>query len=493
MLCRKTGRLRGGKHPEHHGGGGGAGPKTKVDPFQQRGHCPGETGTIVEKAFTPRGLRFPGLVDIPPTVTGEDEREQRNDRAGKFASEFEEVEHTFWTDGSAYPGGVAAGAVVTYLVDQDMSDEDPLVAPRVEIERRGVVVSRPHGREDKRKRGKERTYKESKRSFVRYRCEGGLVAEAWTLKGRATAFDAELSALARAIDLCAHQATPDTHFRIFTNSQAAMRRIVDDRPGPGQREAIHSIHGAGRVYQRGASISVHWVPGHAGIAGNEIADQWAGDAAARELRHRARTLPSITRSSPVDSVVSGSFMKAMLRRRAVGTWRECIIRGSRGRRPYRIPGEGTVPRIPAILGRTGKGLASRFFQLASGHAMTAPFLKDKFGWVDSDQCWWCSGGRQSREHLFKECHAWKNEIRELWRKVGEISNTDRVSKLNDSGGKRNRIKRRKGFGFISRKDGQTGQLYGGKVARRPKVYGSCFGFFKGHKGGTDQKGSHCEG
>ena len=32
----------------------------------------------------------------------------------------------------------------------------------------------------------------------------------------------------------------------------------------------------------GASISIHWVPGHAGIAGNEIADQCAGDAAARE-------------------------------------------------------------------------------------------------------------------------------------------------------------------------------------------------------------------
>ena len=70
--------------------------------------------------------------------------------------------------------------------------------------------------------------------------------------------------------------------------------------------------------------------------------------------------------------------------------------------------------------RARKGVASRFFQLLSGHAMIAPFLKEKWGWTDSDRCWWCDGGRQSREH-FKECGAWKDEIKELWEKVGNIS------------------------------------------------------------------------
>lgn len=34
------------------------------------------------------------------------------------------------------------------------------------------------------------------------------------------------------------------------------------------------------------------------------------------------------------------------------------------------------------------------------HAMTAPSLKEKWGWIESDQCWWCDEGRQSREHLW---------------------------------------------------------------------------------------------
>ena len=53
--------------------------------------------------------------------------------------------------------------------------------------------------------------------------------------------------------------------------------------------------------------------------------------------------------------------------------------------------------------------------------MIAPFLKEKFGWVESDSCWWCSGERQSREHLFKECKTWKEEIKTLWKTVEDIS------------------------------------------------------------------------
>ena len=140
--------------------------------------CPDRVDNMIERVRGPRGLRFPGLVDIPRATSDREEGEQQRDRAKVFASGFMETEHTFWTDGSAYPGGVAAGAVVTYLVDQDMSDDDPLTAPRISVKRRGIVESRPQGWNRVGKRRKERTYKEDKRSFVKYRCEGGLVAEA---------------------------------------------------------------------------------------------------------------------------------------------------------------------------------------------------------------------------------------------------------------------------------------------------------------------------
>ena len=286
--------------------------------------------------------------------------------------------------------GVAAGAVVTYLVDQDMSDDDPLTAPRVSIIRRGIVKSGGRGQNRGGTTRRERTYGEGRRSFVKFRCQGGLVAETWTLRG-----------------------------------------------------------GARRLCQRGAVISIHWVPGHAGVTGNEIADQWAGDAATRELARRVRTPPSVTRTSQGSPCVSRAFLRATLRGRAVSSWRDSIIKGCSRRRPFRIPREGTVPRIPTALGRAGKDLAARFFQLASGHAMIAPFLEEKFKWVSSGQCWWCDGGRQSREHLFKECRAWKNEIKKLWKEVGEISSADRGSGERGPGCQRKGKRRKKGFGFFA--------------------------------------------
>ena len=258
-------------------------------------------------------------------------------------------------------------------------------------------------------------------------------------------------------------------------------------PGPGQLEAVRSIFGARRIRQRGANISIHWVPGHAGITGNEIADQWAGDAATRELRCRARTRPGIARPVPTDSAVSGSFMKAMFRRRAIDSWRENIIREGKGRRPYRIPGEGMVPKIPAALGKVRKSLASRFFQLASGHAMIAPFLRDKFKWVDSDQCWWCSGGRQSREHLFKECRAWKKEIRELWKRVGEISSDSRDA--GDNFSKKGSKRRKKGFGFFSQKYRvRPGNCTVGKLMSDPRFTEAVLNFLEDTQVGAVKKG-----
>ena len=120
-------------------------------------------------------------------------------------------------------------------------------------------------------------------------------------------------------------------------------------------------------------------------------------------------------------VVSLAFLKTAVRRRANAEWREDIIRRRQGNRSFRAPSEGEVPRIPEELRRSPKELASRFFQLASGHAMVAPFIREKFGWIGSDQCWWCSSGRQTREHPFNNCVMWEREIRELWKKVGVIS------------------------------------------------------------------------
>ena len=113
-----------------------------------------------------------------------------------------------------------------------------------------------------------------------------------------------------------------------------------------------------------------------------------------------------------------------------------------GRGAFETPGRAAVPRIRPLLRTTRKRVASRYYQLLSGHAMIAPFLKEKWGWTDTDSCWWCEKGRQSRDHLFKDCRAWEREIRELWNTVGKISGKRELGKGMDGP-----FRSRKGFGF----------------------------------------------
>ena len=134
---------------------------------------------------------------------------------------------------------------------------------------------------------------------------------------------------------------------------------------------------------------------------------------------------------PTASQVSRTFLKTALKKKAVIRWRAEVAEKCRRRRAFHTPKDDRAPGIPEGLRRAPKEVASRFSQLASGHAMIAPFLKDKFKWLESDMCWWCGGGKQSREHLFKECRTWKGEIRTLWKKVGEIAGNQKAKNLQD--------------------------------------------------------------
>ena len=166
------------------------------------------------------------------------------------------------------------------------------------------------------------------------------------------------------------------------------------------------------------------------MEGNERADRAAKDAA---------ELPPLmtTRSR---------FSLAYLRRgatdRMTRRWIEDTRARGSGGQAFPLPDRRSRPGIRPRLRATRKGAAARFFQLLSRHAMTAPYLKEMWGWVDTDRCWWCDGGRQSREHLFRECGAWKEEIKELWEKVGNIS-----GKRDREEGRDRPFKSRRCFGF----------------------------------------------
>jgi len=68
--------------------------------------------------------------------------------------------------------------------------------------------------------------------------------------------------------------------------------------------------------------------------------------------------------------------------------------------------------------RANKRLASRFYQLKTGHCLTGQYLAWTTRRPDAT-CWWCQYKIQTREHLFKNCPQWKSQQKTLWTTVLE--------------------------------------------------------------------------
>ena len=218
-------------------------------------------------------------------------------------------------------------------------------------------------------------------------------------------FDAEVYAIGQALEILRERDERDTEYTIFSDSQAALSRIQHDRTGPGQARAIQAIAAAEAITSRGNTVTLRWTPSHVGIEGNERVDNMAKRAASEE---EDRANPQYLREASLSHLTR---VTTEARSEATAEW----IRSHSGRhRRYRPPKGGKMRKN---LNRTRKELASRFYQLLSGHAATAEHLR-RIGQVNSDTCFWYgSGERQSRYHLFVKCKRWTPEIKKLWQRV----------------------------------------------------------------------------
>jgi len=68
---------------------------------------------------------------------------------------------------------------------------------------------------------------------------------------------------------------------IFTDAQAAIRRMASEEPGPGQKYAILARRHITklRIARLGITIEIRWCPTHKGVPGNKKADEWEKIAA----------------------------------------------------------------------------------------------------------------------------------------------------------------------------------------------------------------------
>ena len=241
---------------------------------------------------------------------------------------------------------------------------------------------------------------------VAFRDSRGWVKRGTYLGKNKEVFDAEVFATMWVVRLLDEREERGRDYTIFSDSQAAVSRVQHDRRGPAQALARVVIATVDNLTARDNTLIIRRTPAHAGIDGNEQADETA-------------KLAVEGRGERVEQAYLQEASLTCLTRRTTETRSEATsewIRTHVGRRRrYRPPPGG---KLRKGLARVRKELAGRFYQLLLGYTAIVEHLV-RVGQASSDRCWWCgSGERQTRFHLLVKCRRWEPEIRRLWKRVG---------------------------------------------------------------------------
>ena len=110
------------------------------------------------------------------------------------------------------------------------------------------------------------------------------------------AYDAECAALAVALESASRRQMTPERVTIFTDAQAAIRRMASEEPGPGQKYALQAReHIAVLRRARPNIIEIRWRPARKGVAGSGEAGGWAKVTAEELETHGVESLSYLER------------------------------------------------------------------------------------------------------------------------------------------------------------------------------------------------------
>jgi len=98
-------------------------------------------------------------------------------------------------------------------------------------------------------------------------------------------YGAERAALARALETASRRQTPPQRVTIFTDAQAAIKRMAPEEPGPGQMYVLQTRKHIAllRSVRPDITIEIGWRPAHKGVPGNWKTNEWAKLAAEKQM------------------------------------------------------------------------------------------------------------------------------------------------------------------------------------------------------------------
>lgn len=204
-------------------------------------------------------------------------------------------------------------------------------------------------------------------------------------------YNGELEGATQAIEYAARIAKPGLHFHIYSDNQAGLWRLKKPSDNPGQACQIRAINAAKQLTNKQAEITLHWVPGHTDLEGNERADA---------LAKAATFIP------PSYSTTSFAMLGLRVKQIKTVEWNQKLSKNSLQQRPttsthsYRKLFRWELKSKLRVPQGTPRQTASALYQLKLGHGYFKAYLH-KLHHIDNDRC--KCGVKETPDHLLLSC------------------------------------------------------------------------------------------
>jgi ribonuclease HI len=227
-----------------------------------------------------------------------------------------------------------------------------------------------------------------------------------------TVFEGELVGVILALDIILAERRLRSA-TILLDNQAAIRALQTNRPQPGQQLTRLFHKQLTKICQLRRTFRLHlaWVPGHAGVAGNERADELA-KAASEGATTLLHTPVPLLNNLPL----SQSAVKMQIKLSALASWRAQWLSSKHGRRLRQFDSTPPGNQTQLLYRGLSRPAGSLLTQLRSGHVGLNQHLS-RIKLVDSPKCPNCDT-RETVEHYLLGCRRYTQARHELQIAIG---------------------------------------------------------------------------